>query len=460
MILHPENWMNIRRFRALHEAGASYAEIAAEVGCDWRTVKKYLSGDVPAVPPAGSSRKGTQPRKIAPFEGVIDSWLRADIRLRASVICERLAAGYGYDGSYQRVKLYVAGARPKIAAELAAGDDNPLAGLHRRFAVAAGAQAQVDWGEESGVLIGVPKVYSFHMVLSYSRDPFCCYTARTDLAAFFGCHIRAFEYFGGVPGSVVYDRTKTVVQRHVAPGKAVPLHREAVAFAGHYGFDIDVLAAYRPTGKGRVERQVGIARAHVLAGRAFFSLEEMDAAFLDWAPIRRGQVHRTHQEVIGVRAAADRAALRPLPAAPYLVAEQHLRRVGKDCLVSFEASMYSVPARQVRPFQRVHVRAGDGKVAIYALPGGGGGLLAVHARAQRRGSFVVDQAHWDGLPDGRTRAVTVAAGDAPPASRPAAAGAGPLGMLLAAHPAAAAPVARRPLSDYEQGVFPGMTGRG
>jgi len=299
MILHPENWMNIRRFRALHEAGASYAEIAAEVGCDWRTVKRYLSGDVPAVPPAGSSRKGTQPRKIAPFEGVIDSWLRADIRLRASVICERLAAGYGYDGSYQRVKLYVAEVRPKIAAELAAGDDNPLAGLHRRFAVAAGAQAQVDWGEESGVLIGTPKVYSFHMVLSYSRDPFCCYTARTDLAAFFGCHIRAFEYFGGVPGSVVYDRTKTVVQRHVAPGKAVPLHPEAVAFAGHYGFDIDVLAAYRPTGKGRVERQVDIARAHVLAGRAFCSLEEMDAAFLDWAPIRRGQVHRTHGEVIG-----------------------------------------------------------------------------------------------------------------------------------------------------------------
>jgi transposase len=252
MILHPESWMNIRRFRALHEAGASYAEIAAEVGCDWRTVKKYLSAGSPAVPPAGTSRKGTQPRKIAPFTGLIDSWLRAGVTLRASVICERLTAGYGYDGSYQRVKLYVAEARPKIAAELAKEDENSLAGLHRRFEVAAGAQAQVDWGEESGVLIGTPKVCSFHMTLSYSRDPFCCYTARTDLATFFGCHIRAFEYFGGVPGSVVYDRTKTVVRRHVAPGKAVPLHPEAVAFAGHYGFDIDVLAAYRPTGKPRV----------------------------------------------------------------------------------------------------------------------------------------------------------------------------------------------------------------
>ena len=53
----------------------------------------------------------------------------------------------------------------------------------------------------------------------------------------------------GVPGTIVYDRTKTVVKRHVAPGVAVPLHPEAVAFAEHYGFVIDVLAAYRPTGK-------------------------------------------------------------------------------------------------------------------------------------------------------------------------------------------------------------------
>lgn len=70
-----------------------------------------------------------------------------------------------------------------------------------------------------------------------------------------------------------------MVRRHVAPGQAVPLHPEAVAFAGHYDFDIDVLAAYRPTGKGRVERQVTIARDHVLAGRGFASLADLDAAF-------------------------------------------------------------------------------------------------------------------------------------------------------------------------------------
>jgi hypothetical protein len=36
------------------------------------------------------------------------------------------------------------GARPRIAAELDAHDENPLSGLHRRFEVLPGAQALVD----------------------------------------------------------------------------------------------------------------------------------------------------------------------------------------------------------------------------------------------------------------------------------------------------------------------------
>ncbi|WP_450260492.1 Mu transposase domain-containing protein [Streptomyces kanamyceticus] len=176
------------------------------------------------------------------------------------------------------------------------------------------------------------------MTLSYSRDPFCCFTTSQDLATFFDCHRQAFADFGGIPMAIVYERTKTVVRRHVALGAAVPLHP----------VDIDVLAAYRPTGKGRVERQVDIVRDHVLAGRAFSSLEEMDAAFMAWVPDRRSRTHRTHGEVIGNRAVRDHVALRPLPPAPYVVTQRHLRHVGKDCLVAFEANLYSVPARKVR----------------------------------------------------------------------------------------------------------------
>ncbi|MGH3570210.1 MAG: IS21 family transposase, partial [Pseudonocardia sp.] len=425
MILDPESWMNIRRFRVLFDAGASYAEIAAECGCDWRTVKKYLNVDGVAVPPRAPSRAGTQPRVIAPLVGVVEAWLRRDITLRASVVHERLVAEHGFTGSYQRVKMHLAEARPRIAVELAEHDENRLAGLHRRFEVVPGAQGQVDWGEEGDLLahVGIEHVYSFHFTLSFSRDPFSCFTASMDLATFWDCHRRAFAHFGGVPGSIVYDRTKTVVKRHVAPGLAVPLHPEAAAFADHYAFTIDPLAAYRPSGKGRVERQVLIVREHVLAGRTFDSLADLDAAFTEWLPGRRAGVHRTHGEVIAVRAEADRAGLRPLPEVPYVVCDRHLRRVGKDCLISFEASCYSVPARRVRAGQRVEVRATPELIAIHALVVDGASaaptLLAVHPRAAQRGSWVVDQVHWDGLPDGSGRA-TVVEPPRRPGDRPAA----------------------------------------
>jgi transposase len=83
------------------------------------------------------------------------------------------------------------------------------------------------------------------MTLSYSRDPFCWFTASQDLGTFWDCHRRAFAHFGGVPAQIVYDRTKTVVRRHVGRGQATPLHPEAVAFASHYDFAIWLAA---PTG--------------------------------------------------------------------------------------------------------------------------------------------------------------------------------------------------------------------
>jgi hypothetical protein len=202
-----------------------------------------------------------------------------------------------------------------------------------------------------------------------------------------------------------------------------------------------------------VERQVAIVRDHVLAGRVFDDLDDLDAAFLDWLPIRRAQTHRTHGEVIAVRAGLDRERLRPLPARPYLVADSHLRRVGKDCLVSFEASLYSVPARKIVAGQRVELRATPSMVTIHALTADSAGvtLLAVHPRAAERGSWVVDETHWDGLPDGTTRATTVAA-DGPFARRGddgETGGPNPLAVLLHRSAAAQIPVSRRPLTAYD-----------
>ena len=101
----------------------------------------------------------------------------------------------------------------------------------------------------------------------------------------------------------------------------------------------------------------------------------------------------------------------PIPVVPYVVTDTHLRRVGKDCLISFEASLYSVPARLVHAGRRVEVQPTATEVTIRAQDVDDGVHLACHPRAVERGTWVIDPTHWDGLPDGRTRATTIDVGD-------------------------------------------------
>ena len=63
MILPVEAWMDLRRYKPLRDAGATWREIADEVGLDWRTVKRYLSADAASGPPAAPSRKGAWPAR-------------------------------------------------------------------------------------------------------------------------------------------------------------------------------------------------------------------------------------------------------------------------------------------------------------------------------------------------------------------------------------------------------------
>ena len=84
----------------------------------------------------------------------------------------------------------------------------------------------------------------------------------------------------------------------------------------------------------------------------------------------------------------------------------------------------------------------------------GGGWLATHPRATRRGAWVVDPDHWAGLPDGHTRATIVepVGPSAPPNPSGRAEGSPsqalePLSALLTRRHADLT-VTARPLTDY------------
>ena len=64
MVLDPQRWLELRRFRALFESGAvTLTEVAKETGLNRKTVRKYLSGQAQAAPPRRVSNG--RPRKKA-----------------------------------------------------------------------------------------------------------------------------------------------------------------------------------------------------------------------------------------------------------------------------------------------------------------------------------------------------------------------------------------------------------
>ena len=140
-----------------------------------------------------------------------------------------------------------------------------------------------------------------------------------------------------------------------------------------------------------------------------------------------------------MRAERDRAGLGAVPEQPDVVCDRHLRSVGKDSLVSFDASVYSVPWRAVRRRMRVECRVTHDAVAIWSL-GPEPVLLATHERSRRKGAWVVDRSHWDGLP------FAPGATELPPC---AAVGPDELEPVWARIPKAATPVARRDLASYD-----------
>jgi hypothetical protein len=250
---------------------------------------------------------------------------------------------------------------------------------------------------------------------------------------------------------IVYDRTKTVVRRHVGRGQQAPLHPEALAFAGHYGFAVWLAAAYRPQAKGP-GRAAGRDRAQPRAGRTVVRLAGRDGSGLAaWLPVRRAQVHRTHREVIAVRAERDRAALSPLPALRRLRPAHPPGRQGRPDLLRGQPLLGALAAGP--PGGRVELRVTPAEVAIFSL-GRDQQLLAIHPRAAGRGGWVVDEHHWDGLPDRATaEPLPPCTGDCEltPAPEPE-----PRQLSLpgisgwAQTRAAQTPVARRRLAVYDQ----------
>jgi transposase len=91
--------------------------------------------------------------------------------------------------------------------------------------------------------------------LGHLRASFVEYVRDERIETLIGCHVRAFEFFGGVAREVLYDNMKTVVIERDAYGLGLHrFHPSLWDLAKHYNFQPRLCRPYRAKTKGKVER--------------------------------------------------------------------------------------------------------------------------------------------------------------------------------------------------------------
>jgi transposase len=166
-----------------------------------------------------------------------------------------------------------------------------------------------------------------------------------DLPSWISAHVRAFEFFGGIPAIVVPDNLRSGVSRacRYEPDLNPTYHELAL----HYGTAIIPARVRKPRDKAKVENGVLVVERWILAAlrnHRFFSLADLNETIrtllerLNYRPFKKlpGSRHSMFEQV-------DRPALKPLPSLRYELAEWKKVRVNIDYHVTIEHHHYSVP---------------------------------------------------------------------------------------------------------------------
>lgn len=352
--------------------GMNYTELGRKYHIDPRTAKKYAES--PQRPEYKLSER--KPSKLDPYKQQIDQWLEEAPYSAVRILEKRLEQGF--EGKYSIVKEYVRGKKIDLDGKTTV-----------RFETMPGHQGQMDWGFFEDHLIlesgKFKKLYCFLLVLGYSRMRYIEFVTDMSTNTLIRCHANAFRYFGGYPEEILYDNMKQVVVKRLLKQEDSTLNRQFEDFAGFYGFKPILCRPYRGQTKGKVERTVQFVRDNFMIGIKYHSLDDLNGQAIAWCNKVNGKVHATTNEIPFER--LKKESLNPLKR-EYIIDKINLRRVQKDCLISYAGNQYSVPAEYVG--KDVAVMALDNLLAAYYE----GKQIALHLISYQKKDMVVNAHHY------------------------------------------------------------------
>lgn len=328
---------------------------------------------------------GTSPARSLPDPVYLAKELRrpgVTLRLLHAEYMEDNPGGYGYTQFCEAFRAWQK--RRKLT----------MRQLHR-----AGDKAFIDYSGKKPSIVDPStgeriEVELFVAVLGASSYTYAEATRTQKVADFASSHVRALEFFGGVPAALVPDQLRSAVGKpcRYEPGA----QRTYDELAQHYMTTILPARPGKPRDKALVEVGVQVAQRWILArlrNRTFFSLEELNDAIAELLDELNDRVMRRWRESRRqLFERLERPALRPLPAERFDFGEWRIEcGVNLDYHVDVDGHYYSVHYGLVH--ERVDVRIGTAVVQIFHR----NREVATHLRSYQRGGFTTLPAHMPAL---------------------------------------------------------------
>ena len=318
-------------------AGLSVQQVAQDLGLSRTTVYKYLEVPTP-------SRVERTPRRHPILDAVssrIDTLLAewqsrttAKQRLTAARIHQQLLTE-GYTISDRSVRQYVRQKKLQAAEVFVPLSYRP------------GELAEVDFFDVVVEERGQQRhAWKFLMHLMYSGYDFVWLYDRCDHLAFLEAHVRAFDYFGGVPQRIAYDNLTPAVRKIVGAERV--LTERFAALATHYLFEACFARPGEGHDKGGVEsRGKAIRPQHLTPIPAGDTLKAIaEATLTEVEAASRTKAHITGQTV-WERFQEERPRFRALPAGAFDARRTPCLLVNHRAIVQIEGAKYSVPSMWV-----------------------------------------------------------------------------------------------------------------
>ena len=261
-----------------------------------------------------------------------------------------------------------------------------------------GFKCEVDWAGDKAYIMDVDTgelvpVHIFVMALPYSGYFYCEGFLDERMDSWLTGHMHAFEFFSGVPVSIVPDNCRTAVTRgrRKYDDEAI-INSRYQEFADHYGVFIRPARVRHPKDKSVVERSVQVIQKDILPQMRkldIFSIDEFNRILTHKLERRLAKPYtKRYGSRTSVFEQEEKATLHPLPAAGFHSYTEREAAVGRDGYIQYSSAFYSVPPQFIK--RKVTVREMEGRLYVYDDRRN---LIAEHGKAVRRWQRVTDPDH-------------------------------------------------------------------